>query len=198
MERSVKRRKQRSSGPPAPLTRDSLEHSAFRYLERYETSEQHLRRVLERKLRQALDAARAAPELRAEARSWIGPIVARAVELRLVDDRRYAEAMVRRLERRGSSHQASWQKLRHKGVPEELIREQLGAAEPEAELAAAAALARRRGLGPWRAGEARAERRERDLAALARAGFDPDVARRVVDADSPDSLPDTGPRAALS
>src|SRR3546814_7265925 len=43
------------------------------------------------------------------------------------------------------------------------------AAEPE--LAAAIAYARRRRLGPFRTPDARADRRDKDLAALARAGF---------------------------
>ncbi|MHA1114431.1 MAG: regulatory protein RecX, partial [Alphaproteobacteria bacterium] len=60
-----------------------------------------------------------------------------------------------------------------------------------ADLAAAIAYARRRRLGPWRVAAARAERRERDLAALARAGFNYDLARRVVDA------PDTAAAEAL-
>jgi regulatory protein len=47
---------------------------------------------------------------------------------------------------------------------------------------AAVNLARRRRLGPYRPLAARAEMREKDLAALARAGFSYDIARRVVDA----------------
>ena len=45
------------------------------------------------------------------------------------------------------------------------------------------ALARRRRLGPWRSGPERAARRDRDLAALARAGFDLQTARAVIDAE---------------
>ncbi|MEK9755042.1 MAG: hypothetical protein VW338_17755, partial [Rhodospirillaceae bacterium] len=43
-------------------------------------------------------------------------------------------------------------------------------------------------LGPFRAGAERPARRDKDLAALARAGFGYDVARRVVDAASPEAL----------
>ena len=43
----------------------------------------------------------------------------------------------------------------------------------------------RRRLGPFRAAPERQERRERDLAALARAGFGYDVARRVIGAETP-------------
>jgi len=48
--------------------------------------------------------------------------------------------------------------------------------------------ARRRRLGPYRMPEVRAERRDKDLAALARAGFDYDTARRVIEAETLDDL----------
>jgi regulatory protein len=54
-------------------------------------------------------------------------------------------------------------------------------------LAAAIALARRRGLGPYRKKEGAAVR-DKDVASLARAGFSYDIARKVVDADDPDLL----------
>ncbi|MDE0409722.1 MAG: RecX family transcriptional regulator, partial [Alphaproteobacteria bacterium] len=47
------------------------------------------------------------------------------------------------------------------------------------------ALARRRRLGPWRDPAERAARRQKDLAAMARAGFRLDVARQVIDAEAP-------------
>ena len=50
------------------------------------------------------------------------------------------------------------------------------------------ALARRRRLGPFRLPEQRADRRTKDLAAMARAGFAFDVARKVIDATDPDAL----------
>jgi regulatory protein len=50
----------------------------------------------------------------------------------------------------------------------------------DAELGAAEALVRRRRLGPWRPEEQRARYRRRDLAVLARAGFNLDVALRAL------------------
>ena len=52
-------------------------------------------------------------------------------------------------------------------------------------------MARRRRLGPYRPAEARKDQRLRDLATMARAGFAYDVARKVVDAASPDALDET-------
>ena len=58
-------------------------------------------------------------------------------------------------------------------------------AEPD--LAAAIRLAKKRRLGPFRLKE-RAEMRQKDLAALARAGFDFDTCRRVIEAESAEAL----------
>ena len=70
-----------------------------------------------------------------------------------------------------------------RGRPREEIERLLGEEDDAAELEAARALARRRRLGPWRGPAERAARREKDLAALARAGFGLDLARQVIDAD---------------
>ena len=49
---------------------------------------------------------------------------------------------------------------------------------------------RRRRLGPWRPEAARDGTRQRDIAAMARAGYYPDLARRVIDAVDVDALDD--------
>jgi len=120
---------------------------------------------------------------------WIEAAIARLGELGLLDDRAYARALARRLRGRGSSRRQIEARLADKGIADEIRREALageGAAGSagSAELEAAAAYARRRRLGPHRRDpEARTARRERDLAALARAGFSYAVAQRIIDAD---------------
>ncbi|MBT5415697.1 MAG: RecX family transcriptional regulator, partial [Rhodospirillaceae bacterium] len=120
-------------------------------------------------------------------------IVARFVRAGLVDDRAYAEGKAGSLHRRGASLRRIRAELAAKGVDRDTAEqaiEFLTEREMDADLIAAARLARRRRLGPFRAGEQRAERRERDLAALARAGFGYDIARRVIDAEDEDALTD--------
>jgi len=192
--RRSRSRTEDAEAPPLP-TRASIEQSALLYLGRYDASSSHLRQVLRRKVRRILDAQ--PPEAErgpAEARSgaWVEEVVAKVLELGLVDDQRYATAVARRLERRGTSHRAMQAKLREKGVPQEIVNEVLGGGPSgDSELVAASALARRRRLGPYRVDpEAREARRERDLAALARAGFNFDVARRIIDAEDVASLPE--------
>jgi regulatory protein len=108
----------------------------------------------------------------------------------LLDDRAYAEARVRTLHRRGDSARLITAKLRAKDLDPDVIEAALAAlaedvAEPELE--AAAALARRRRLGPYRT-SAHKGSRNKDLAALARAGFAYDVARRVIEAETVEDL----------
>jgi regulatory protein len=64
------------------------------------------------------------------------------------------------------------------------LAEELG----NVDVAAAAAYARRRRLGPWRPENERGAWRERDMMRLARAGFNYSLARTIVDAASADDL----------
>lgn len=179
----------RRRGPPRPpeVSPAALERAALRYLERYDSTAANLCRVLDQRVRRA--EARGAEVDRESAQGAIEQIVARLVEQQVIDDRRFAEARLRTLRRRGDSARMIRMKMEQKGVPRELIDQVLGDErrevdehEPEApELAAARKLARRRRLGPHRAPGARHERRERDLAALSRAGFSYDIARHVID-----------------
>lgn len=167
---------------PRPMTQARLERIALYHLERFPSSAENLRRVLERR------AARSRAVHEGDAREhgeWIAAVVARLIELGLVDDRAYASAVARRLRGRGSSRRLIAGRLAEKGVPDDIAREILEAeTDPGAERRAAATYARRRGLGPHRVDPAaREERRERDLAALARAGFSYETARSVLEAD---------------
>ncbi|MBW2275273.1 MAG: RecX family transcriptional regulator, partial [Deltaproteobacteria bacterium] len=105
----------------------------------------------------------------------------------LVDDRAFALSLCKRLRRRGSSARRIRAGLIGRGVSDELADEVLGCEAGETpDLVAACRYARRRRLGPYRG----VERHERDLAALARAGFSRDIADRVLGAEDPEALDD--------
>lgn len=162
-----------------------LERAALHYLERFATSAANLRRVLMRKVDQSARAHGTDP---AEGGRWVEALIERYLRSGLLNDAAYAEMKTSGLRRRGTSARAIRMKLAAKGLDADLIDGALAEAEAEAgpdgdaEAEAAWALARRRRLGPFRPAAQRAERRDRDLAALARAGFDLDTARAVVDA----------------
>jgi len=161
-----------------------LERAALHYLERYASSAENLRRVLMRKVERSAREHGTDPE---DGARDIDALLRRLQERGLLDDAAYAAGRTRSLARRGDSPRAIRVKLSRKGVPEETIESALAGLReevPEPELTAAARLARRRRLGPYRPAPNRADYRERDLAALARAGFTFDVARQVVEAES--------------
>jgi len=167
--------------PPRKVTPAYLQRAALAYLERYSSSAANLRRVLRRKVDKR---CRLRGEDPAEFHEMIDEVVAKSLRSGLVDDTRYAEARVATLRRRGGSSRAIQAKLAAKGVDRSTIAAALEGEEDDEEKAALA-FARRRKLGPFRPGE-RAPYRDKDLAALARAGFRFDVARQIVDGERED------------
>jgi regulatory protein len=162
--------------PPRKVTPAYLQRAAMAYLERYSSSAENLRRVLRRKVDKR---CRLRGEDPAQFREAIDEVVEKSLRVGLLDDTRYAEARVATLRRRGGSARAIQAKLSAKGLDRSTIAAALDAEEGDEETAARA-FARRRKLGPYRPGE-RAPYRDKDLAALARAGFRFDVARQIID-----------------
>jgi regulatory protein len=175
-----------------PITAKYLQNAATFYLERYPSTAEGLRRVLNRRLRKArmLDApVMDNPEQAIEA------IVARFVAAGVIDDKAFAQTKARSLHRRGTSNRLTRQKLKLAGIDSDTLDQAMAGLDEELdtdpgrrEARAAAALARRRRLGPFRPAKERQDKRARDLAAMARAGFAYDVAKKVIDAPSPDAL----------
>ena len=162
------------------------------YLGRYASSEANLARVLRDRVRRHVERHGGDA---AQARSWIPPLVERLARAGLVDDRSSGEGLIRRLRRRGASERQIRAKLAEKGIRRELAEELLAPDEdsdPAAiELAGACRTVRRRGFGPYhRDPERRRERRERELASLARAGYALGAAARALDAPDREQIED--------
>ncbi len=173
---------------PRKVSPKSLEAAALHYLERFASSAENLRRVLRRRVAKS---ARAHDIDTDEAAGWIDDIVTRFARAGLLDDRRYAESLAHSLSRRGVATRGIRGRLMQKGVGADDIDRAITALSDEngdADLTAALALIRRRRLGPHRDPDARAAFRDKDLAALARAGFSYDLARRVIEAEDLDAL----------
>jgi regulatory protein len=170
---------------PKPATSASLENAALHYLERFASSSAQLKRVLMRKVLRSVRAHGTDAEA---GERLIDDIIARYLRAGLLDDRAYAAQKAASLRRRGASGYAIRGKLALKGVESRLIDAALAGEGDASELAAACALVRRRRLGPLRAAKERAAHRQKDLAALARAGFGLDLARRVLGASDEAAL----------
>ena len=159
-----------------PVTAAYLERAALHYLERYASSAENLRRVLTRKTRRRLAPGEPVTE---DTAAMIAEVVERVIRSGLIDDRSYADMKVNSLMRRGASTRAIRTKLLAKGVPGETVASALDAKEPD-DLALARRYAERKRLGPWRRVPS-PETRDKDLAALCRAGFSYRVASAALE-----------------
>jgi regulatory protein len=183
----------KETAAPAPIDRALLERWALAYLERYASSAENLRRVLERRVwrRARGDGAgdgRIDGEPQSAAGALIDALVARYCRTGLVDDAAYAAARARSGLARGHSLRAIAAGLAAKGVGAADAAAALAALAEDAldpDLAAASAFARRRRLGPFRraqsgGGDTADPDRRRELAAFARAGFERRTAEAVL------------------
>jgi len=169
-----------------------LEATALAYLDRFDTTASHLKRVLRERVHRTMTRARrdeGQPGAdAADVERWIAELLERFQASHLVDDRRFASTFVSSQRSRGASRTMIFEKLRAKGVPAELATEVLDGSEGEAgggqrELEAARAYVRKRRMGPYRSPEEARARRQKDLAALARRGFSWDVATQALAPD---------------
>ena len=168
--------------PPRRLAPADLKGAALDYLDRFAATRARVRQVMLRKIRNSARAHGddAAPLVAAleETLEWLE-------SSGFLSDRAYAESKARSLSARGTSRAHIIANLASKGVASDTARaavDGLSVEYEEPELEAARRYARRRRLGPYR-GDARAESRDKDLAAMARAGFAGRIARQVIDAE---------------
>jgi regulatory protein len=177
-------------------TPDDLAKAALRYLATYAASESSLRRALDNRLRRAAmhnDDFAGDKAMQARLHAVIEDIIAKHKKSGALNDAAFAEVKVNSLRRAGKSARIIRQKLGMKGVAAETIKRALaqnddGADPQDTERKAALALAKRRRLGPFRAGKSSIDQQRKDLAALARAGFSLDVAREVLKASIDDEF----------
>lgn len=187
-------RARRVPGPAGPApSRSRLHDAALAHLARFAVTEAGLIRVLDRRIDRWARAAGAegaadpdAIAAAAQASRQAAREAARAlVQSGVVDDTAFAGARARSLTRAGRSRRAVSAHLAAKGVPHDLAQAALP--DPESELAAALAYARRRRLGPFRTVDADADLVRRELGALARAGFPQPVAQQALRMDPEDA-----------
>ena len=164
------------------LTPQSLENAALYYLQRYAATRASLRRVLLNKIRKMKDADPARVE---QIKALIEPLIERYVTAGLLNDTAFAEARTSTLRRRGGSARAIAMKLSQKGVDRKVATEVAAVGGREAEVSAARELCRRKKLGAFRVKlDADPDRKRKDIAVLARAGFRYDVIKEALSATS--------------
>lgn len=156
-----------------PLDAAALERIALRYVERFATTQGKLTDYLARKLRERGWAEADAPDP--------GGVAARMAARGYIDDRGWAEAKGAALTRRGLGAGRVAMALRQAGIEAADAAPVREAAAGQA-AASALAFARRRRFGPYAPVPADRDLRERQVAAMIRAGHGFAIARKIVDA----------------
>ncbi len=160
---------------PKPLDRTTLNDLALSYVARFSTSGARLEAYLARKIRERGVA---------EGETQLDPraVVERLMELNYVDDEAYARARAGGLLRKGYGGRRVEQALRAAGI-DDGVRESVSPGEGRSRRAALT-LARKRGFGPFGSEVPDRAKREKQIAAMIRAGHGFDAARRLVEAAS--------------
>ena len=168
---------------PKKISKTYLENATLYYLERYATSAGNLRRILMRKDKRSCNFHEMDVS---DFTDMVDEVIARYIEVGLVDDSTYAIARVNSFRRKGLGKQAILSKLLVKGLSVEQIEtalEKVDEEHEEPELTAALEYVRRRKLGSYRTkpfSDDPAKDKQKELASLARAGFSFDVAKRAL------------------
>ena len=156
--------------PPPPLDTAALERLALRYVERFATTRGKLSDYLRRKIRE---------------RGWAGApadpaaLAERMAELGYVDDLAWAQGKAAALGRRGLGARRVAGALMQARV-EEADRATVAPEVADRAVGTALAFARRKRLGPWSRTEVDRAGRDKQLAAMLRAGHPLDLARRIL------------------
>ena len=166
--------------PPKKITEKYLYNSGLAYLQRFPTSTPHFRRIMGRKIDRSCNYHK--DQNREDCATLLDGAVGTFTRMGLLNDEAYLQGMVNSLRRRGLSRQAILFKLQQKGLTGTDVAAALAAQDEEntevsADMAAGLRLARRKRLGPFRKVEAD---RNKELAAMARAGFDFETAQKIL------------------
>ena len=167
--------------PTKKITPQRLKNIGLYYLKRFESSVENLRSVLQKRVNQY---AKENPEFnKQEAYQWVENVLAEFEKLHYLDDERFTEIKVRHYLAVGKPARYIQNKLREKGIANAQIDEMLDdfGYNPQE---MAMKLAKRKKIGPFRPNEeARKLNRQKDMAALIRAGFDYDVVSEIMGMD---------------
>lgn len=163
------------------ITLQRLKNIGLYYLKRFESSVENLRSVLQKRVNQY---TKENPDFnKQEAYQWVEDVLTEFEKLHYLDDKRFTEIKVRSYLAAGKPARYIQNKLREKGIANAQIEDMLddfGYNPQEMALK----LAKRKKIGPFRPDEeSRKINRQKDMAALIRAGFDYDVVAEIMGAD---------------
>ncbi|MEM6780975.1 MAG: regulatory protein RecX [Pseudomonadota bacterium] len=176
-----KPQKKREKRPPKKITEKYLYNSGLAYLQRFTASSAHFHKVMMRKIDRS--CKHHVDQSREDCETLLQKTILKFQDLGLLDDTAYARGMVTSLRRRGLSSKAILFKLLQKGLSQDEILQALASIDADdenADITAGLRLARRKKIGPYRT---RDKGEEKELAQLARSGFDYATSRKILSMD---------------
>lgn len=178
------KQKKRQPRPPKKITERYLTNSGLYYLQRFPASTAQFRKVMMRKIAKSLKHHKTPTE--DQAAEMLDNITEKFVEYGYLNDKAYAHGLVQSLRNRGTSQAKISAKLREKGIYGELLQQAMEVENPkEEDLKAALTYLRKKRRGIF-ALKDRENGYDKDLAALARQGFNFDTAKTALDMDLED------------
>lgn len=171
---------------PRKISKSYLENSGAYYLERYGSSTENFRRVMRRKIHRSADFHEQDPQ---EFYPLLEEVIEKFQEMKILNDDLYCFHKVRSMRRRGTSARMIHSKLSQKGLTSDQINTALSRlgdenniSQKQMEREAADKYARKRRFGPYRT-PIDPERMEKDMAAMARAGYSYDIVKEILNQD---------------
>ena len=168
------------------ITEKRLYNIALYYLSRYETTNEKLKAVLQRRVQKAKFAG---DEVNSQADEWIEKVVADMQRQGFVNDNRFATNNIERWFLSGKSLKYIQAKLHQAGLDIQALLDFEAASEKnlsEWERSAAETFVRKKKLGHYRSATEQKEKYAKDLAAMARAGFSLELAKENLKVSIPD------------
>lgn len=160
---------------PKKITESYLTNSGQFYLERFTASKAQFRRVMGRKIYKSCQAH---PEQDREACNiLLEKVIEKFERAGFLNDAGYAKGLARSLSARGWPKKRIAMRLREKGISGEQIENVWEDEEPQADLVQAVRMMKRKKLGAF---ADKAKEHDKQLAAMARAGFDYETASRAL------------------
>ena len=160
----------------------NLRDLAYAYLEKYSPSKQQLKVYLMKKVLIKFKTTKSKKEIS----ELIDNVLVSLEQNKFLNDELYSDSKSRTLLRRGYSLNKINQSLRMKGIDQKFIKqsiEKIKNKEIEPDFVSALKLCKRRRIGAIRPNANRELFYKKDMGVLARAGFDYDLSKRVLNLD---------------
>jgi len=154
-----------------------LENAGAYYLERFPATTAQFRSVMKRKITRSIHDHPSQDVVKCQ--QMLEKVIAKFTELGYLNDLAYGESLVTSLRERGHSYIKILAKLHNKGFDEELIAQILPAQEKDDDLVSALIWIRKKRMGAFSPWEDETHR-NKELAALSRAGFSFEHARAAL------------------